>query len=47
MLRDDNDADVPMFLRIEPETTIPKLRYSGEWQTASILWPSESSTNAP
>jgi hypothetical protein len=36
---DDNDNAAPMFLVASP--------YSGAWQTASMLWPSGSSTNAP
>ncbi len=37
---DDNDDAAPMF-RLELSS------YSGAWQTASMLWPSGSSTNAP
>ena len=36
----DNDDAAPMFRLASPS-------YSGAWQTASILWPSGSSTNAP
>lgn len=35
----DNDDAAAMF-RVTP-------RYSGAWQTASMLWPSGSSTKAP
>jgi hypothetical protein len=35
----DNDNAAPMFPVASP--------YSGAWQTASMLWPSGSSTNAP
>ncbi|KRQ06939.1 hypothetical protein AOQ71_24850 [Bradyrhizobium manausense] len=35
----DNDDAAPMF-----RLTLP---YSGAWQTASMLWPSGSSTKAP
>ena len=40
---DNNDVAVPMF----PFRVVGKAVYSGAWQTASMLWPSGSSTNAP
>ena len=36
---EDNDGAASMFLVASP--------YSGAWQTASMLWPSGSSTKAP
>jgi len=38
----DNDDAAPMFPRAGLQSV-----YSGAWQTASMLWPSGSSTNAP
>jgi hypothetical protein len=39
----DNDNAAPMF----PVALSRNASYSGAWQTASMLWPSGSSTNAP
>ncbi|MBB4379586.1 hypothetical protein GGD66_007217 [Bradyrhizobium sp. CIR48] len=39
----DNDDAAPMF----PDRVALDLPYSGAWQTASMLWPSGSSTKAP
>ena len=39
----DNDDAALMFLVTSPRSA----PYSGAWQTASMLWPSGSSTNAP
>lgn len=41
--KDDNDDTAPMF----PHRSALDLPYSGAWQTASMLWPSGSSTKAP
>lgn len=42
-LENDNDNAAPMFLVV----SCLNARYSGAWQTASMLCPSGSSTNAP